>query len=125
MKRGVLFLLLCSFLACVPENKSISPITLGELDSLFQKDALIQLVDVRTKEEFQEGHIPNALLIDVKQDNFLKRAKEKLDKQKPIYLYCRSGVRSAKAAKKLIESNEFGKVYCLAGGYLAWSQKQK
>ena len=46
-----------------------------------------------------------------------------LDKEKPVYLYCRSGKRSASAAEKLKEAG-FTEVYNLKGGILAWKEKQ-
>lgn len=85
----------------------------------------IQLVDVRTPKEFQEGHIENAILIDYKSEDFSKKIQE-LDKDKPVYLYCRSGNRSGKASLILIASG-FEEIIDLEGGYLAWSKtiKQK
>ncbi|GGW28404.1 rhodanese-like domain-containing protein [Arenibacter certesii] len=79
----------------------------------------VQLVDVMTKEEFMNGHIEKAVNLDIfNATNFIK-ACEKMDKDKPVYLYCRSGARSQKAAKKLINMG-FEKVYDLKGGFLRW-----
>ncbi|MEE9361003.1 MAG: rhodanese-like domain-containing protein [Cellulophaga sp.] len=80
----------------------------------------VQLVDVRTAQEFHSGYIGNAINIDYfKQENF-KTLFEKFDKNKPVYLYCRSGNRSQKAARKLI-SMGFTRIYDLKGGYLNWN----
>ncbi|MDO5345480.1 MAG: rhodanese-like domain-containing protein [Lachnospiraceae bacterium] len=58
------------------------------------------LLDVRTKEEYDEGHIPGAVCIPL--EELQERAEEELeDKDQMIYVYCRSGNRSKKAAKKL------------------------
>ena len=79
----------------------------------------VQLVDVRTAEEFAEGHIEGALNIDVKQNTFIEKAKAQLSKDKRIAVYCRSGRRSADAAKTL--SAEGYKAINLTGGILAWN----
>ena len=55
----------------------------------------IQLVDVRTAKEFEEGHIAGAQNIDFFAEDFLDQFTG-LDKEKPLYIYCRSGNRSAK-----------------------------
>lgn len=77
----------------------------------------IQLVDVRTPEEFKAGHIRNALNIDVKDVNF-KSATNKLDKNKPVLVYCKSGKRSADAAEILKELG-FIKIVSLDGGIIS------
>lgn len=76
----------------------------------------VQLVDVRTPEEFEAGHIENALNIDFFSEHFSANF-EKLDKDKPVYIYCKSGNRSGKAAIKLEELG-FKKIYDLKGGFL-------
>lgn len=79
----------------------------------------VQLVDVRTVMEFRSGHIAGALNIDYfEQENF-RAAFEKLDKNKPLYIYCRSGNRSQKAANRLTDMG-FTEIYDLAGGYVNW-----
>lgn len=80
----------------------------------------VTLLDVRTPEEFSEGFIKGAINLDYfDQQNFIKQI-SRLDKTEPVYLYCRSGNRSMKAARQLV-SLGFEKVYDLAGGYLVWS----
>lgn len=82
-------------------------------------DKNTQLVDVRTAHEFLAGHIENAVNIDLFQPTVFESKFEKFDKEKPVYLYCRTGGRSQTAAAKLIEMG-FRKVYDLRGGYMAW-----
>lgn len=83
----------------------------------------VQLLDVRTAEEFKEGHLEHALNIDVLQDDFSEKAKTlDLDKEKPLYLYCRSGNRSAKASS-ILKDMGFEKIYDMEGGYLLWSSE--
>ncbi|MCB0464505.1 MAG: rhodanese-like domain-containing protein [Aequorivita sp.] len=84
-----------------------------------KKDA--QLVDVRTPEEFAEGHLENAQNINVLETNFITEA-EKLNLEKPIYIYCRSGKRSAKAAL-ILKDVGFKEIYDMKGGYLHWEEE--
>ena len=78
----------------------------------------IQLVDVRRPEEYAEGYLKNARNINFYDGDFIDQMIEDLDKSEPVYLYCRSGGRSGKAATKL--SEEGFKVYDLQGGILDW-----
>jgi len=83
----------------------------------------VQLVDVRTLEEFNVGHLAGATLIDVKQSDFTERALATLDKAMPVAVYCRSGRRSANAAA-VLAANGY-RVTNLEGGILAWQAAQK
>ena len=78
----------------------------------------VVLLDVRTAEEYNEGHIQNAINIDVKQDGFIEKAKLTLPTDKTIAVYCRGGRRSANAAGIL--SKEGYKIVNLEGGIMAW-----
>lgn len=80
----------------------------------------VQLVDVRTPGEYQDGTIKDAQLIDYKQPKTFDSKFAALDKDKPVYLFCRSGARSQAAAKKLVEMG-FKEIYDLEGGYLNWT----
>ena len=80
----------------------------------------VQLVDVRTRGEFMSGHIKGAQNIDFFQRSSFERAFSKMDKKKPLYLYCQSGNRSQKAARRLVEMG-FSEVYDLRGGYRIWN----
>ena len=83
-------------------------------------DPDVVLLDVRTVEEFNEGHLQNALNIDVKQGDFAEKAKSALPADKTIAVYCRSGVRSVIAANQL--AAEGYKVVNLKGGIKAWNE---
>ena len=98
---------------------SITILPVQEYRSAISKDE-VQLVDVRTEREYRSGHIPKALNIDFFQRSAFKDAFAKLDKNKPVYLYCRSGNRSLKAAKRIVKMG-FKEVYDLKGGILSWS----
>lgn len=79
----------------------------------------IQLIDVRTPQEFEEQHIDNATNINWNGSDFEQKAAQ-LDKSKPVYVYCKSGGRSAKASAKLSEMG-FTKIYELDGGMMKWN----
>jgi len=78
-----------------------------------------QLLDVRTPEEFSGEHIDHAVNVDWNGDNFESQA-ARYDKSKPVFVYCKIGGRSAKAADKLA-SMGFTKIYNLEGGILKWN----
>jgi rhodanese-related sulfurtransferase len=79
----------------------------------------VQLVDVRTPNEYKGEHIQKAINIDFfNQKNFI-HSFNKLNKEEAVYLYCRSGNRSQKAAQKL-DSLGFTKIFDLKDGYINW-----
>jgi rhodanese-related sulfurtransferase len=79
----------------------------------------VQLVDVRTSRELTSGHIKGAQNIDFFKQPEFKATFSKMNKDEPVYLYCQSGNRSQKAAKKLVAMG-FSTVYDLRGGYSMW-----
>lgn len=85
----------------------------------YKATAEAQLIDVRTPEEFAAGTVPNAVNIDFYATNF-KDLMAKLDKNKPLFVFCKSGGRSAKTAAMCTEMG-FKEVYDMDGGYTAWS----
>ena len=82
-----------------------------------------QLVDVRTPEEYQAGHIGNALNINFRDADF-KEKMDKLDKSKPVAVYCGVGGRSGKTVT-LLNQLGFKTVYDLQGGITTWRAKGK
>lgn len=79
----------------------------------------VQLIDVRTAQEYDSGHIKNAVHIDFYQSDKFVAFFKTLDKSKPIYLYCRSGSRSRNASK-ILEDLGFQEIYDLKGGILGY-----
>jgi rhodanese-related sulfurtransferase len=98
-------------------NKVVSPAQFKEL----MKNKDVQIIDVRTKQEYSEGNISGAKNIDFFDANFEKNINQ-LDKNKKTLIYCKSGGRSAKAAA-ILKSNGFKTVYDLDGGYSSWPYK--
>jgi rhodanese-related sulfurtransferase len=80
----------------------------------------VQILDVRTAGEFGSGHIAKAKNLDFFQGSRFKSGLEGLKKDKPVYVYCRSGNRSGKAAR-MMAAMGFTEIYDLRGGYMAWS----
>ena len=118
--KKILTCLLATFgltTACCQQNYENTD-TEGFAKLIAEPDVVI--LDVRTAEEFEEGHIENAINIDVKQSDFMQKAKSVLPKEKRIAVYCRSGRRSANAASEL--GAEGYKVVNLKGGVLAWKE---
>ncbi|MEO8934529.1 MAG: rhodanese-like domain-containing protein [Xanthomarina sp.] len=122
MKNLLIALLLISsvFSAQAQEKDNIVLLNLTDFRTQIENKE-VQLIDVRTPEEFKEGHIEGALNIDYYSDDFSNNF-NKLDKEKPVYLYCRSGSRSHKSAIKLSEMG-FKTLYDLEGGYLNYNKK--
>ena len=77
------------------------------------------VLDVRTEEEFESGYIPNAKNIDLRMGLGFIEQINTLDKNKPYYVYCRSGARSAQAVQ-LMRDLGFNETYNLLGGILEW-----
>ena len=80
------------------------------------------LLDVRTAGEFGGGHLPKATNIDFRSPDFANKIKD-LPKDKPVFVYCLSGGRSAQAAE-ILRNNGY-QVTELQGGYLKWTTKLK
>ena len=95
----------------------IEIVTAEEMQELSEIED-VQLVDVRTPEERKEGYIANSQNIDYNSPTFAQEIK-KLDKSKPVIVYCKSGGRSSKCAEKMKDAG-FVKIYDLEGGIAKW-----
>jgi thioredoxin len=95
-----------------------------EFESLLRKySAVASLVDVRTPDEFEGGHLHSARNIDFRDPAFTEHMAT-LDKNKPVFIYCMSGGRSTKALQTMKEMG-FREVYNLDGGILKWRSDGK
>ena len=119
MKKIItLFSVLSVFFSCSSqENKAVKKLEVSEFKEHL-KNQEVQLIDVRTSEEYKQGAISNAKLINFFAGDFKEKILE-LDKEQPVYLYCRSGNRSGKASKILADLG-FKEIYDLKGGYKVW-----
>lgn len=119
MKKWIhAWLVVCCLTACRPFGNGIKTL---DVDAFEQKlrSSEVQLVDVRRADEYAEGHLAGSINIDVSRDDFVANATEKLDKSKPVAVYCRSGKRSLNAAS-ILSGNGFRIIYNLKSGYLSW-----
>ena len=110
-------LLFLAILGCEPSYEA-KPLRPAEFKDLIENVSAVQLIDVRTPAEFATGYLPNAINIDFFDENFQAEL-DKLDRKKPIAVYCTVGQRSGKAYDMLVQM-DFRKVYHLEGGLNAW-----
>ena len=100
MKKIISFLLALLGLNTACGQQPYTDMNVDEFDKLIAQPD-VQLLDVRSQMEFDEGHIDGAFLADVKLDGFVEKACGMLDTARTVAVYCRSGRRSASAAKLL------------------------
>ncbi|MTI32956.1 rhodanese-like domain-containing protein [Xanthovirga aplysinae] len=127
-------LLLFSVSSCAQENKTsavkqesqetisqrLNKLSASELKQVIMSKADIILLDVRTPGELASGKLEGAISIDYNAEGFEEKV-QKLDPNKQIYVYCRSGRRSEKASEIL---SKFGfEVFDLKGGILSWEEE--
>ena len=115
----ILFFLLFPILIFSQEIDSFYELVSYDIykNKISSKDALV--FDVRTTEEFNLGHIKGSINIDFYDEKLFVDFFEKINKTKPIYIYCRSGNRSKKSSE-ILKKIGFVKVYDLLGGYKNW-----
>jgi L-ascorbate metabolism protein UlaG (beta-lactamase superfamily)/rhodanese-related sulfurtransferase len=87
--------------------------------SKIESSTPVRLIDVRTPEEFAEGHLRGAVNHDWYDSTFVDKVSSAYDKSAPLYIYCRSGKRASEAATALDKAGF--EVFNLKGGYLAWT----
>ena len=100
--------------------QQVKSISTSELSVLLSKEK-IQLIDVRTPKEIEGGYIETALFINYFDVHFVDTLLSKLDKNKAVYIYCKSGGRSEKAVKKILEKGY--EAYTILGGYKQCKQE--
>ena len=118
----ILLLLFITTASCVKDVSGVENITVEDLRKIIEKENDIQLLDVRLPSECEDGTIFNAMQVNLISNNFKTKAIKILDKERPVYVYCRSGGRSKIAAKVLLDKGY--KVYNVKGGYKRWLEKQ-
>lgn len=118
MKSFVIVVLVTLFSCAGYYEEHVTQLSNEEFVELMQDATTMQLVDVRTEREFAKGAIPGAVNIDVDDENFEKKIKQ-FSIDQPIYIYCRTGIRSKNAAKRVAELG-FTQVFELHEGYKGW-----
>ena len=112
-----------SLLAGLMGCQEYTNLSVDEFQKMIANDHAVQLVDVRTPQEYAEGHLACAMNIDWHSNDFMQQVEASLVKDRPVMVYCRSGKRSAAAAEKLAAAGY--KTYNMLGGYLAWTEAGK
>mgnify|MGYP001159735065 FL=1 len=122
MIRYINIFFLFSLFSC-SENKSISNlVSANDFNQMIRNDKSAIIIDVRTPEEFNKGHLRNSLNVNWFDENFDENLKI-FNKNLPVFVYCLSGGRSSKANEK-IQSLGFKNVYELDGGILEWRKNK-
>lgn len=122
MKTLLATIILAGLLSCQSSKPGFRSVSVDDFQHLIADSSVIRL-DVRTAKEFDEGHIPNAVNIDVLQPDFLQKALSSLPRKRTIAVNCRSGKRSKKAAELLAKKGY--KVVELDAGFNGWTEEGK
>ncbi len=117
MKKILTFILATLGLTTACGQQNFENTDVKGFAELIQQPGVV-ILDVRTVEEFTEGHIEGALNIDQKNSDFVEKTKAAIPTERKVAIYCRSGRRSANAANKL--ATEGYKCVNLKGGIIAW-----
>jgi len=107
------------WMACAPTSETGNELAGSRRFERLMNKSNTVVLDVRTPEEFKEGHLPNAVLLDFNGGVFDAEF-EKMDRTKTYLVYCKSGRRSDKAASKM-KATGFENVIQLKGGIQAWT----
>lgn len=100
------------------ENNDVTKLSIDEAKTFLAENPEAVILDVRTPEEFKEGHIQGAVLINFFDQDF-KEQVAALDKEKSVYIYCRSGNRSEKAGRILSQLG-FTEIFDIEDGFVGW-----
>lgn len=122
MKKLLISLLSILGFCCGCSAESIPDVKPAAFARMVKADTAAVVLDVRTPQEFDEGHLKGALLLDVKDSEAFDKGIATLDKNKHYYVYCRSGRRSMKACE-IMKKKGFS-VTNLDGGIIAWEKEK-
>ena len=112
--------MLFSLIGCNAQSEGFKSLSVEEYAKAIEDTTIVRL-DVRTAEEYADGHIEKTLNIDVLKSDFEQRAVAELPKDKTIAINCRSGKRSKNAARILVKNGY--KVIELDSGFNGWTGK--
>lgn len=113
---------LCGLVGCTAQTADFKSLSVDDFEQTISDAAIVRL-DVRTPQEYAEGHISSAINIDVQSTDFDAKASATLPKDKTIAVYCRSGKRSKLAAARLVKLGY--NVAELNTGFNGWTQAAK
>ncbi|WP_409301635.1 rhodanese-like domain-containing protein [Peribacillus sp. SCS-155] len=102
----------------ISQRRAVKTLTQEEFIQGYRK---AQLIDVREANEYEAGHILGARNIPLTQ---MKTRLKELRQDKPVYLYCQSGLRSGRAAQ-MLKRKGYNDLYHLKGGFKQWQGKIK
>lgn len=106
------------------QNKIINAsLSVDDFENKLKENSQVQLVDVRTPDEYNQAHLKNAVNYDINSNEF-KTQIASLDKSKPVMVYCLSGGRSSSAADLMAEAG-FLEIYDMQGGFIKWNASKK
>ena len=109
--KKIIIILSISFLFLACANKEYKNVNIEKAIKLINSSTNLIILDVRTREEYLAGNIPNSINIDVLSQDFKSKI-DMLDKNKEYLVYCRSGNRSA-IASSIMSTNGFLNIYNL------------
>lgn len=111
-----------SLIGCTNQKNLMSISSVNDVERVNFNSPKNVLIDVRTPEEYAEGHLPHAINIDVNGDDFEEKIK-KLNPNKNYFVYCRSGKRSTLATETM-NGLGFMKVANLKDGFISYKKKE-
>ena len=108
------------------ESSDLSKLAPQEFEAKLTAINNEQLVDVRTPQEYNSGHLAEAININSQDEDFNEQL-SKLDKTKPTFVYCAAGVEGGRSntAAKMLEELGFEEIYELEGGITNWNNAGK
>lgn len=109
--------------AAEPAKSDVKHVDAAGAAKLIETNKDIVVLDIRTEEEFKDGHIAKAQNIDFLDRSFGEKL-DKLDKSKPYLVHCASGGRSTKSLSQF-KAKGFTNIYHLDGGFSAWEAAGK
>lgn len=120
----VVLLLTLTMVTAAAAGSAVKNVTVGKAQTLMKEragNADFVILDVRTPEEFAEGHIDGAVNLDVQARDFEKKLRA-LDRKKSYLVYCRTGNRSRKATVAM-EALGFRSIFHMTEGIVMWKQQ--
>jgi rhodanese-related sulfurtransferase len=116
-----LLTLLASLFSCSPSSSAYTNLDVAAFAEKTQEKGIV-IVDIRTADEYADGHLVDAVNIDWYSRDFMTKIEAAYPATVPLAIYCRSGRRSAAAAAKLSKAGY--EVYNMLGGYIAWTKAE-